>query len=95
MSYLSSYFVKDLVKLRKPLQQKFKKEVSWTWTPSNSKIVQHFKSLFKNLPVLNMPNERNDLILEIDVSHKHSSAVPKIKGMKNLCKYCNGSVNKA
>jgi len=32
-------FIKDLAELRKPLQQKVKKEVRWTWSPNNSKIV--------------------------------------------------------
>ena len=31
-------FIKNLAKLRKSLLQKLKKEVSWIWTPSNSKI---------------------------------------------------------
>jgi len=48
----------------------------------------------KNLPVLNLPNEENDLILEINASNEHWSAVLKIKGEK-LCKYCSGSINKA
>jgi len=35
----ASDFIKDLAKLRKPLLQKLKKEESWRWTPSDSKIV--------------------------------------------------------
>jgi len=81
--------------LRKPLQQKLKKEVSWTWTPSDSKIVQNFKKMCKNLPVLNLPNEEDDLILETDASNEHWSAVLKIKEGEKLCKYCSGSFNKA
>ena len=35
-------FIKDLAKLRKSLQQKLKKEVSWTWTTNDLKIIQNF-----------------------------------------------------
>jgi len=37
----------------------------------------------KNLPVLNLPNEGDDLILEIDASNEHLRAVLKIKKKKN------------
>ena len=59
----ASDFIKDLAKLGKPLQQKLKKDVMWTWTTNDSKIVQNFKKMCKNLPVLNLPNDENDLIL--------------------------------
>jgi len=49
----------------------------------------------KNLPVLNLPNEEDDLILEIDASNEHWSAVLKIKEGEKLYKYCSGSFNKA
>ena len=67
----TSDFIKDLAKLRKPLQQKLKKEVSWSQTTSDSKIVQNLKKMCKNLPVLNLPNERECLILETDTSNEH------------------------
>jgi len=49
----------------------------------------------KNFPVLNLPNEGDDLILEIDASNEHWSVVLKIKEGDKLCKYCSGSFNKA
>jgi len=57
--------------------------------------VQNFKKICKNLPVLNFPNEEDDLILEIDASNEHWSAVLKIKEGEKLYKYCSGSFNKA
>jgi len=57
--------------------------------------VQNFKKMCKNLPVLNLPNKEDDLILETDASNKHRSAVLKIKEGEKLCKYCSGSFNKA
>jgi len=49
----------------------------------------------KNLPVLNLSNEEDDLILETYASNKHWSAVLKIKKGEKLCKYCSRSFNKA
>jgi len=50
--------------------------------------------MYKNLPVLNLPNEVDDLILETDASNEHWSTVLKIKEAEKLCKYCS-SFNKA
>jgi len=75
----SSTFIKDSAKLRKPLQQKLKKEVSRTWNFIDIKIAQNFKKMYKNLLVLNLPNEQDGLILEADASNEHWSTVFKIK----------------
>jgi len=64
-------FIKYPAKLRKPLQQKPKKEVRWIRIINDSKIVQNLQYMCKNLPVLNLLNEKDDLILEIDVNNKH------------------------
>jgi len=48
----------------------------------------------KNLSILNLPNEENDLILEIDASNEHWSAILKLKNAEKLCKYYSGSFNK-
>ena len=63
------------------------KEVSWTWTSNDTKIV-------KNLPVLNLHNKEDDLILETDASNEHWSIVLKIKEGEKLYKYRCGSFNK-
>jgi len=47
----------------------------------------------KNLPVLNLPNEEDDLVLETDASNEHWSAILKIKKGEKLCKYCSESFN--
>ena len=49
----------------------------------------------KNLPILNLPSEDDNLILETDASNEHWSAVLKIKKGEKLCKYCSGSFNRA
>jgi len=36
-----------------------------------------------NLPVLNLPNEEDDLILETDANNEHWTAILKIKKEKN------------
>ena len=48
----------------------------------------------KNLPVLNLSNEKDDLILEIDASNEHWSALLKIKKGEKVRKYHSGSFNK-
>ena len=49
----------------------------------------------KNLPLPNLPNEGNDLVLETYASNEHQSAVLKIKEGEKLYKYISGSFNKA
>ena len=55
----------------------------------------NFKKMCKNLPILDLPNEEDDLIVEADASDEHWSAVLKIIKGDKLCKYCSGSFNKA
>ena len=50
--------------------------------------------LCKNHPVLNFPNEEDDLILETAASNEYWSVVLKIKKGEKLCKYCSGSFDK-
>ena len=71
------------------------KEVSWIWTASDTKIVQNFKMMCKNLPILNLPNEGGYLILETNASNEHWSVVLEIKKREKLCKYCSENFNKA
>ena len=49
----------------------------------------------KNLPVLNLPNEGDDLVIGTDASNVQWNAVLKIKKEEELCKYYSGSFNKA
>jgi len=77
------------------LQQKLNKGVRWTCTPNDSKIVQNFKKMHKNLPILNFPNEGDDLVLEMDASNEHLRAILKINDGEKVSQYCNKSFNKA
>ena len=56
--------------------------------------MQNFKKMCKNLPILNLPNEENNLILKTYANNEHWSAILKIKKGEKLCKYCNGSFTK-
>ena len=49
--------------------------------------------MYKNLNVLNFPNERDALILETEGINEHWSAVLEIKEGEKLYKYCSGSFN--
>ena len=51
--------------------------------------------MYKNLLVLYLRNEGDDLVLETDANNEHYSAVLKIKEGEKLCKYCSGSFNQA
>jgi len=41
--------------------------------------VQNFQKVYKNLPILNLPNEEDDLTPEIDATNEHWSAIFKLK----------------
>ena len=47
------------------------KEVSWSSTASDSKIIENFKKMCKNLAILNLPNKGDNLILETDANNEH------------------------
>ena len=51
--------------------------------------------MHKNLLVLNLSNEGDDLILETNASNEYWSAVFKIKEGKKLCKYYSENFNRA
>ena len=91
----ASDLIKDLAKLRKPLQVKLKKEEVWNWTTSDTKVVQELKKRCMNLPILTLPNEDDELVLETDASDHHWGAVLKLKKDNKLCRYSSGSFNKA
>ena len=67
LTYVSD-FIKDLAKLRKPLQVKLKKYQVWSWTHLDTKIVQELKRRCEKLPILTLPNEDDELVLETDGS---------------------------
>ena len=75
----ASDFIKDLAKIRKPLQKKLKKDESWTWNSANSTLEGFLKEKCKDLPTLTLPNENDELVLETDESNNHCSAILKIK----------------
>jgi len=49
----------------------------------------------KNLPILNLFNKKDYLILEIDINNQHWSAILKLKEGEKLCKYYYATFNKA
>jgi len=66
------------------LQQKLKEDVTWTWTPNDLKTIRNLKSMCKSLHILNLPNERDDLVVQTDASNAHWSAILKIKEGEKL-----------
>jgi len=57
------------------------------WTTSDSKIVQNFKNMCKNLLVLNLTNEGDDLILYTDAAISTRVQYSKSKREKKIYKY--------
>jgi len=51
--------------------------------------------MYINFLIFNLPNERDDLILETDVNNKHWTVVLNIKEGEKLCKYFSKGFNKA
>ena len=48
-----------------------------------------------DLPILTLPNEDDELVLETDASDYHWGVVLKLKKDNKLCRYSSGSFNKA
>jgi len=49
----------------------------------------------KHLPILSLPNEEGELILETNGNNEHWSVILKIKKGEKLCKYHSGRFNNA
>ena len=88
-------FIKDLAKIRRPLQNKLKKGWDWTLNLADSILEKFLKEKCKDLPTVTLPNENNKLVLETDASNNHWSTVLKIKANIHLCRNCSGSFNQA
>ncbi|XP_022859666.1 uncharacterized protein LOC111380365 [Olea europaea var. sylvestris] len=70
-------FIKDLAKMRTPLQKKLKKDFRWIWTKEDTLYVGKIKSKIKILPSLYHTKEGDKMIIEIDASQEHWGAVLK------------------
>lgn len=83
LTYADQY-IENLAKLRKPLQEKLKKDVKWNWTSEDEKYISYVKTTLVNLPVLYNPDSTDEMILETDASTNYWGAVLKALPKENL-----------
>jgi len=95
----ASDFIKNLAELRKPLQNLLKKDKVFTFDKNLENQVGKIKEYCKNLPKLQLPKEKDDLILETDASEYYWSGILKKIDYNNqnekigesICRYCSGT----
>src|SRR6266540_829503 len=68
-------FIKDLLKLSKPLRQLLKKDVKFSWGPKEQVIFEKLKKIFTEAPILLFPNFDKPFVLCTDASLKGLGAV--------------------
>ena len=67
----SSDFIKDLAKKRQELQKLLTKKNQTVWSEKHTRIVKRLKDICSDLPKLRLPNENDNLILQVDASDKY------------------------
>lgn len=95
----ASDFIKNLAALRKPFQNLLKKDKVFSFDKNLESQIRKIKDYCKNLPKLQLPKEKDDLILETDASEYYWSGVLKKidynteqeKIGESICRYCSGT----
>ena len=64
-------FIKDLAKENEELHKLLTNKIQTGWSERHTKIVKRLKDIYSNLPKLRLPNENDNLILQIDTSNKY------------------------
>ena len=80
--------------MRKPLQGKLKKDVTWNWTSADTDYVKKIKKNSNIFPKLHLPLIEEYLIIETDASDEYWGGILKAKISENnekICRYCSGS----
>ena len=85
-------FIKDLAKERHELQKLLTKKNQTGWSEKHTIIVKRLKNICFNLPKLRLPNENDNLILQIDVLDKYQATILKIN-LGEICRYTSGTFN--
>ncbi|CAA29527.1 unnamed protein product [Figwort mosaic virus] len=97
LTYAETYIPK-LAEIRKPLQVKLKKDVTWNWTQSDSDYVKKIKKNLGSFPKLYLPKPEDHLIIETDASDSFWGGVLKARaldGVELICRYSSGSFKQA
>ncbi|KAL2467218.1 RNA-directed DNA polymerase [Abeliophyllum distichum] len=94
LTYAES-FIKDLAKMRSPLQKKLKKDHRWNWTKEDTVYVQKVKMKIKDLPSLYHPKTGDKMIIKTDISQDYWGGVLKAldinDSIEKLCIYSSGA----
>lgn len=76
LNYISDQgFLKNLAKLRKPLQKKLSEKILWTWSAKDSDNIKQLKASCKELPQLYNLQEQDLIIVSTDASHGYWGAI--------------------
>ncbi|ALD49090.1 ORF5 [Atractylodes mild mottle virus] len=98
LTYASDYIPK-LAQIRKPFQAKLKKDVTWSWTDSDTSLMIKIKKGLKSFPTLYHPKEEDNLIIECDASDSFWGGILKAKTIDEdkeyICRYTSGSFKQA
>jgi len=62
------WFVKDFVRVAKPLHKITKKDVKWNWREKQQRVFEKLKERFMIKPVLVTPDLDREMRVEVDVS---------------------------
>ena len=81
-------FIKDLAKERHELQKLLTKKNQTGWSEKHTMIVKRLKDMFK----LRLPNENDNLVLQIDASNKYWVAILKTY-LGEICRYTSRTFN--
>nr|WOA03487.1 reverse transcriptase [Atractylodes mild mottle virus] len=98
LTYASDYIPK-LAQIRKPFQAKLKKDVTWSWTDSDTSLMIKIKKGLKSFPTLYHPKLEDKLIIECDASDSFWGGILKAKTIDDekeyICRYTSGSFKQA
>jgi len=73
------WFVKDFVKIAKPLHEMMRKEIKWNWGEKQQKAFEELKERFMTEPVLVILDLNRKMRIEADVSDFVMGGVLSIK----------------
>jgi len=73
------WFVKDFVKIAKPLHEMMRKEIKWNWGEKQQKAFEELKERFMTEPVLVILDLNRKMRIEADVSDFFMGGVLSIK----------------
>ncbi|ACB69773.1 replicase [Eupatorium vein clearing virus] len=95
-------YIPELSRKRMFLQDKLKKNVPWTWTSEDTRLLQKLKLSLKEFPKLHIPQPGQQLILETDASQKYWGGILKAEVIhsnneitEEICCYASGTFKQA